>query len=37
MSSPRLPVLGDVARVALWGGCLFGVAGDDLQRFLEDG
>ena len=28
-----LPVVGNMARVALWGGYLFGAAGDDLQRF----
>ena len=34
MSSPRLPVFVNVARVALWGGSLFEVAGGDLQRFI---
>ena len=34
MSSPRLPVFGNVARVALEGGSLFGVAGGDLHRFV---
>ena len=34
MSSPRLPVFGNVARVAIGVGSLFGVAGGDLHRFV---
>ena len=36
MSSPRLPVFGNVARLALWRDSCCGAAGGDLQRSLED-